>query len=51
MIDDLEKQARELLEKMGLWEAWTLTREDLQPLMELIEKANKADEKEVSTDE
>jgi hypothetical protein len=41
MTASLEQQARELLERMGLWEAWTLTADNLKPLMELIEKAQK----------
>jgi hypothetical protein len=40
----LEQQARELLERMGLWEAWTLTADNLKPLMDLIEKARRYDE-------
>jgi hypothetical protein len=44
MTASLEQQARELLERMGLWEAWTLTADNLKPLMELIEKAQKYEE-------
>jgi hypothetical protein len=46
----LEQQARELLERMGLWEAWTLTADNLKPLMDLIEKAQWCEEQQQEMD-
>jgi hypothetical protein len=50
MTASLEQQARELLERMGLWEAWTLTADNLKPLMELIEKAQRCEEERKEDD-